>query len=330
MTYKIYFIIVFSLFHFSTLSQALKTFQTENGYGLMDSLGKIIIEAKYDEINYKSGYYQIISDKKVGLVDSLGKLIVKPKYSGIESFHDGLAKAGYKGKLGYLNEKGKKVIPFKYSHGSHFYDGYAAVRIKDKNRQVYAGIIDKKGKTVIPFIYDKTNVFNEGLAIVCSNKETRIDKYGAVNKKAEIVIPLKYDGLNDFENGYSIATLNELKGVINTKDSVVVDFKYRYIHGFENGLSMASKPSSKYGFINYSGDAFPFIYSEVDFFHEGFAAVRIGKYWGYINREGKAITEFKFSNKPNPFYKGKGRVSYLGKVIYISPDGTESDNPDAE
>jgi hypothetical protein len=324
--YNLFIILCF--IDFGLFSQTYRNHYTEYGVGLMDSAGNVVVEALYEQIdyNFESGFYKVQIEKKSGVIDSFGKLVISPKYDDVFAYGEGLYVAVLNGKVGYLNAKEKVVIPFKYIDASAFYDGFAKVKIKDKYGRISAGMINKKGKVIVPFIYDFTFNFQDGLAIVCSSEEKRFNLFGAVDKKGRIVIPLKYNDLRTFKDGIAIAKLNEMFGIIDKQNRVVADFKYHSISDFQERMAIVyDKSSKKYGFINQLGEEIPLIYNAVENFSEGFAAVKIGEYWAYINLEGRAITEFKYENRPTAFYKGKGSV-FIGKRIYINSDGTESDN----
>ena len=64
----------------------------------------------------------------------------------------------------------------------------------------------------------------------------------------------------------------------------------------------------------------PMIYDDVRDFSEGFALVRKGNRWGYINEEGKPITEFKFLDG-KPFKNGEAYVRENSSRYYIDTNG---------
>jgi hypothetical protein len=330
---KIIYLIVLCIIQFEIYSQSLISYYGENGVGLKDSLGKIIVEANFEKINYSfsDGFYRAESKGKIGVIDSFGNIIIKPTYDEIGKFSEGLFNIRLNRKWGYLNLKGKIIIPLKYIGANPFKDGVAIVSQKKDDQLIYTGAINKEGKIVIPFIYDNVSYFSEDLAIVCSDDEDRFKKCGCVNRKGQIVIPLKYSELGNFLDGYAIATnMYGMKGVIDKHDKIIVPFKYNYIHDFQDGMAQVAiyPPLSfnKNGFVDYSGREIELIYSDAENFSEGFAAVKYGNYWGYINKEGKQITEFKYLNKPQAFKNGRGKAFLVNKWIFINPDGSESEN----
>jgi len=64
---------------------------------------------------------------KWGYKDSIGNVVVAAKYDYINSFSEGLAKVELNGKYGYINKEGKEVIAIKYDNGGNFNDGLVSV-----------------------------------------------------------------------------------------------------------------------------------------------------------------------------------------------------------
>ena len=62
------------------------------------------------------------------------------------------------------------------------------------------------------------------------------------------------------------------------------------------------------------------IYEDARNFSEGFALVKKDGRWGYINEDGKAITEFKFLDG-RPFKNGEAYVRENSERYYIDTNG---------
>ena len=85
---------------------------------------------------------------------------------------------------------------------------------------------------------------------------------------------------------------NECYGYINTTEKIVVEPSYDSAPGlFSEGLATVSnKEHTKIGYINTKGDiSIPYQFIEAYKFSEGFAGVRIGNKYGFIDKQGKMV-----------------------------------------
>lgn len=66
----------------NSLDSNIKKFK----YGFMDTLGNIIIEAKYDEVHeFNDGFAWVLFDNKYGLINKNGDWVMKPIYPKVEN-----------------------------------------------------------------------------------------------------------------------------------------------------------------------------------------------------------------------------------------------------
>ncbi len=103
--------------------------------------------------------------------------------------------------------------------------------------------------------------------------------------------------------------------------------KCDYIADVREGVRLARKDniffSSKYGYLDSTASKLliDFQYDSADYFNGGLAAVKKGKKWGYINREGNVVIDFLFDDA-NSFYWGYAKVSIAYKTFIIDREGT--------
>jgi hypothetical protein len=152
-------------------------------YGLINTKGNFVVDYnKTPMSNLGEGVIAFLnSSDKVGLLNSKGKEILQATYDDIDGFSEGLA-AAYKGeKTGYINTKGDVVIELqKYDYAGYFRDGVAWV--KKANSEKY-DLINKKGDVILTLTsaqVPQTN-FHNGLALVINTdtyKKQYIDKKG--------------------------------------------------------------------------------------------------------------------------------------------------------
>jgi hypothetical protein len=200
--------------------------------GLMDTAGKIIIKAQYDDLSgyFSSGLMMVANNGKQGFIDEDGVERIPLTYDRVEwDFADGLIPVMKDRKWGIINKDNNVVIPFIYDQIRNFSGGlaWAAQGLK-------IGYIDKSNKIVIPFIYDQAMLggnFKEGLTVFRSG-----NKYGYMNKQGKPVIEAKYDSASDFTNGLAKVKLNSYWGFINTRGKEVIPVKYKSLGLIRSGL----------------------------------------------------------------------------------------------
>lgn len=147
-------------------------------WGFMDANGKIIVEAKYDNMAWDDGY-------EYGYVPVS---IVK---------EDGF---GY---WGMMDAEGREVIPVKYNSIRGFREGLAIVsegRTSEFNPRY--GAIDKNGNYVLKTNFEFLESFRHGIAVYVEPKEVSSEeivwKYGLMNKKGKKITEAIYDEIRGF------------------------------------------------------------------------------------------------------------------------------------
>ncbi|RYD73591.1 MAG: WG repeat-containing protein [Sphingobacteriales bacterium] len=116
-------------------------------FGFRDSLGKYVIEPRFDAaMDFSEGMAAIMLGTKWGFTNLNNDYVVVPNYDEAFSFHDGVAYVRAGNKKGYINKKGKMVMNLSsYEEVSPFmYDEMVGVIKNGK-----AGFVNKKGKLVI-------------------------------------------------------------------------------------------------------------------------------------------------------------------------------------
>lgn len=142
--------------------------------------------------------YMDAKSEKYGFVNSKGKIVVKAVYDEVDNFSDGMALVRKGSKCGFVNTKGEIAIPLKYKGAEDFSDGLAPVQIGDK-----FGYINTNGETVIKAQYNLAYPFSEGRAIVRLDSDTRaiINTKGKIIKKYDW--SMLWEG-NKYSDGYLV------------------------------------------------------------------------------------------------------------------------------
>lgn len=67
---------------------------------------------------------------KFGLIDRIGKWVVEPKYDCIQPYSDGMRLVELDGKFGFLSADGREMVPLKYVDAGDYSDGVAIVSMR--------------------------------------------------------------------------------------------------------------------------------------------------------------------------------------------------------
>lgn len=188
-------------------------------------------------------------------------------------------------KIGFFNLKGEIVIQPQFISASLFSDDVALVQTDIFGEYSY---IDKEGKFIFKSKYEYATIFNEGKAMV-------VDENGfpaVINKAGETLFVLKdVDDLRIFNEDLA-------------------------------AFSIGNDTIESWGFVNVKGEkVIQPQYAKVDYFFEGKCAVqnREGK-WGYIDKSGKLIIDYKF-DVALEFENGKAVVYIEDKAGVINSKG---------
>ena len=138
--------------------------ECQGKWGLVSKKAEELIPCDYDGVSFMEHTDNKIirvykKDEKYGLIDTLGQLCVNLKYDEIGSFYEGRLAVKYKGLWGFVNKDGIEVIPCRFSDVGNFSDGWATAKIGND-----WGYIDKMGDVEIDFKYSQAGNFMDGIA----------------------------------------------------------------------------------------------------------------------------------------------------------------------
>ncbi|MFC0212447.1 WG repeat-containing protein [Paenibacillus chartarius] len=307
----------------------------ESGYQIVDRSGNVLTEiqidpglegkefalGRFDKVNKLSRFdhLYLVSDGMIRFnvyAEDNGKLI----YGGYSPY-----------KFGFINTKGELAVIPKFDDAHDFKEGMASVLVGDKY-----GFIDKSGSVVIQPQYDATGDFSEGMAAVQQGK-----KWGYVDKNSkEIVAPI-FDDASDFSEGLAPVKRSGKWGYIDKSGNEVIPPQFDRAYSFNNGLALVADSRGVTSFINRSGTTviYPKILNEkkeqretgsiilVTFgeyfnFQEGYAPLRMGNKWGFIDVTGKIVIQPQYEDAGG-FAEGLAAVKKNGKWGYIDKLGKE-------
>ena len=286
-------------------------------YGVIDTKGNIIVEAKYDKVAIPNPskpvficYYDYNSQE-----DSYSTKVYNEKNEEIFSqyeqvlplmFQDSTAKVPYEksvlkykenGKYGIMDFEGKKITKAQYTsiESLLYKEGYLIVGENDKY-----GIIDLEKNEKVGFIYNSIS-YNEKSDLYVAEKED------FTNDILDNTFEVKQSGI--------LIDLNTDKGYIELRqgdDYNYFDLKLsnkKASEIFTSRTLFVDKKDGKYGFVDKDGNVIvDYIYDDATEQNEyGFAAVKQNGLWGSINSEGKNVIEPKYNLDNNLL------VDFIGK-----------------
>lgn len=286
------------------------TVNEENKYGVIDYLGKTLLENKYEKVEkiYGKDAYVVTEAGKQKLVNASGEVILEEGYNSIKEILDGTTKGiifEKDGKYGVMNEKGEIVVKNEYDDLKEAKDETYIAKKDGK-----FGIINNQGETKVDFAY--TNIkYNETADIYSADDEQ--NKTSILDANLET----KLQGI--------LSEINEEKGYLKIR----IDGEYKYYNfKFEEkdvkeilstNTLFLDKKDGKYGYINSKGEVVvDYIYDDgTDQNDAGYVAVKKDGKWGSIDMNGKVVIEPQYNLDNNYLIDFVGKW-HLGQDINMN------------
>lgn len=216
--------------------------QKDGKYGLINLDGKELLAPTQDSIEpiigTKSVFVTTLDGKK-GLVDNLGKVIIENKYQEItsltEQYENGFIVKNEQGKYGVINYDKTVALEEKYDEIKNVY-GNGMYVVKEASS---LKIVNTKGKVFLENKFEDVKEINLENVTVKSN-----GKYGVLNINGEEKLPAVYDDLSYAFSDYYIAKKENKYGIINVNNEETLAFDYNYITYLSNiGILQAETES---------------------------------------------------------------------------------------
>jgi hypothetical protein len=265
-------------------------------------------------------YYD--TDKKWGFLDPSGSVIIAPKY------HEALRFSGDRalivdntyGKeyVGFLNPEGELAIEPKYHFIGMYFSKEGLLPVGDA-KTWKVGFLDRDGRMAIPYQYSYAYSFHNGMATVSNGAFE-----GATDIHGNTVIPMVYNSVGAFSEGLAfVITPSGRHGYIDSSNNFVIEGTFTEGGWFVDGLAWVNDPISHlYGYIRKDGSYLVQPkYQAAGNFWEGFAAVKQGGKWGFIDETGATRIPFQFDDIAGGFSEGLAAVEKNGKWGYLGADG---------
>lgn len=239
-------------------------YQKNGKYGLLSITGKVILDARYEQI-YSLGYKEneiIVKDNnKYKIYDIKGKQLIKDEFDSIQSDEYYNEQNGYK-KSGYIV---CKTTSDGYRYGYYDYD-YDEVLTPDYNQILrIVDVTDKNNVYLIAAQNGQYGVFINNAKIINTQYQSinyekefnlfiaeRTGKYGAFNEKGTEVLKVEYDSL-EVKGIYIYTKKGEDKKVFD-KDGKEVKISFdTIIEKTDNDNIFIKFENNKYGVIDKEG-----------------------------------------------------------------------------
>ena len=207
-------------------SNVLKV-QKDGKYGLINLEGKEVLACTQDSIEPLIGtktVYIITKDNQKGLVDSMGKVIIENKYKEIISltkeYENGFIVQNNEGKFGVINYDTTQALEEKYDEIKKVYGNKMYVV---KEADVWK-VINTEGEAFLENKFEDVKQINSDNIIVKVK-----GKYGVVNTQGEEKIPSVYEDISYAFSDCYIAKKENKYGIITIDNQEKVPFNYIYI-----------------------------------------------------------------------------------------------------
>lgn len=322
--------------------------QKDGKYGLVTTEGTTILEPIYNDIlnfgdDYKNGYIVINIDKKYGVVDYLGKVLLEAKYEKVEQIYGKeLFVITEASKQKVINAAGEVQLESGFDSIKQIL-GYTTKGVVFKTGEKY-GVMNTAKEVLINAEYDDLKEIKDGVYIA-----KKADKYGIINTQNETKVDFTYTNISydevadliiaeDEKYNANIIDSNfevQLKGILSEINDekgylqIRIDNETKYYNfKFEEkdvkdilvtNTLFLSKQDGKYGFVNNKGEVVvDYIYDDATEQNEvGYAAVKKDGKWGSIDINGKVVIEPTYNLENNYLIDFVGKW-HLGQDINMN------------
>lgn len=240
-------------------------YQKNGKYGLLSITGKVILDARYEQIfslGYKENEVIVKDNNKYKIYDVKGKQLIKEEFDSIQSDEYYNEQDGYK-KSGYIV---CKTTSDGYRYGYYDYD-YDEVLISDYNQILrIVDVADKNNIYLIAAKNGQYGVFINNAKVINTQYQSinyekdfnlfiaeRTGKYGAFNEKGIEVLKVGYDSL-EIKGIYIYTTKGDEKKVFDSEGKEVNIPFDTTIEKTDNDNIFIKYENNKYGVINKDGE----------------------------------------------------------------------------
>jgi hypothetical protein len=228
-------------------------------------------------------------------------------------FREGLANVFVGGRWGYINRQGQYIIPPQFLYPADFHEGKALVVNEDRRRY----LIDHSGNPVLPQ-YRITSPFYHGIASAQpgfrgAKAPSNTRTYTLVDSTGKYLFEPEFDRIGRWGNDMAPVLVGSKAG-----DPI----------SYPQEVEATEELGGRWGFVNAKGRLVVNPrYQGLKGFKEGYAAVKSGGLWAYLDEDFNRITDYEF-RWVDYFHNGIAEVrlgpvhgDYDGRYAYINTKG---------
>lgn len=224
--------------------------------GVIDSTGKVLIEAKYDTflpLNDKDILIGYRGEEKY-LINLTKGIEKKVEYENFGEESEGVIMILKNGKIGYMSSEGDELITPMYDGGFKAQKDKDFYQLKKDDKWFLA---KKDGKIYKELDYDDIGEYEDGLMLVLKN-----GKFGYIDGNGKVKIPLEFTYAESFKNGKALVAKDSGFGIIDKTGDDIVPFIYDEIR--ETSRYLFVHQDNKYGLLDKEGhEILPMIYDKL-------------------------------------------------------------------
>ncbi len=308
----------------------LYVIQQSGSYGYINVEGQVVITPRFDLARtFSEGRGAFRGDQGRGFLDTKGDTAIVAQFDDVRDFSEGLAAVRIGSSWGFIDKSGSYVINPILGSASSFSEGLAGIGNNS--------FIDQSGEIVV-----NLNQIVDNLIAQVSEKKFVFDGISGIRPSPPLSgVGVYSDGLARANAFVRWGLPSFLGGPQVVDTAVFVDRSGRVVlsgfdtaNSFSDGLAAVGVrdghgESVRIGYINIQGSFVISPTSEFESaseFYEGLAAVKVGRVFGYIDRQGEIVIEPQFS-AAGPFIEGLAQVRVDGRIGYINKDGRYIYNP---
>jgi WG containing repeat len=304
--------------------------------GLMDTLGNILLEPKFERLTLVDSMYLVTLNGLHGVYSSDYKVLLPAEYTILEYKGNGLF-LGYRDghyefierngtirrkmdyddiyfvsypvtdtshyiyrkgdKFGLLDSLYNEVTPLLYDAVEHQEDGYSVM-----NGDRLWALLDNNGKQLTDFKYYQVyNSIKRDARLAAIEIDGR-RVFGLVGLDGREISEFIYDKIESFSNTHFLVAIDNKHGLMDRNGKVTVAMIYDSIDKLDDHI-IAGLPGGLYGLIDGNGnELLPFRYQGVTRVYNGFAQVYINNRQALVSLQTK--TEYLFPNESIAWFEG--------------------------
>lgn len=197
-------------------------------YGLIDTIGNVVLPTEYNELSFRDGYWTVCKDHKYGLLSSSLSETVPPIYSKMEHLKYGFFIVTQDGDKLLIDNTGKEILaPGSFDEIELFGDTffklikYCGYGHSDNDKNI--SIVNQNGETIVDYgAYQGATYLNDGLIKLYEMGGGQV----LVNFQGESIYERSYDEIKKRDNGLFSLRREKRWGVGDVSGNIIIDTEY--------------------------------------------------------------------------------------------------------